>query len=167
MLLLLAMHSGHNLPNNTLHGPGQMNWIGQFLLLKDCFTCVPCSSHRTKGSQPTGRGARSSNLAQTTLFLQDEQQNLHPVVVLIPVGNLNETDEWRLFRRPPQQAYPHRKRCGTSSLTVTEGTRGPAHSFHHPIHLPIWDVEAKRQLIISNAVTFYDGRAKGMRAALQ
>lgn len=65
---------------------------------------------------------------------------------------------------PHNRHKPRGKGAGTSSLTVTEGRRGPTYSFHHPINITVWDMEAKWQPTILYTVTFYHGRAKWTRA---
>lgn len=147
-----------------LYGPGQMNWIDHFLFLNNFHVC-PVSLTELK--------THRQHVEVQQVQIQLRQLSMGWAAKLVPHGGVYcwkpEGDWWKI---PLRQALhskltPTGQSVEASSPTVTEERRGSVYSFHHPMHLLLWDVEVNWQLIIPYTVTFHDGRAKGTRAALQ
>lgn len=121
--------------------PGQMSCMVHFCF-SVCFTSVPvpCSSHRSHGSQPVAGGARSSSSAPQ-LYGMNSQVGACPCWEPSETATTNWTSE---------------QRCGD---IITHSDWGKEGSCSHR-----WDLKAKWLFLL--VATFFGGRAKGTRPAL-
>lgn len=105
-------------------------WVGLSIFVSESLfhRCV-CSLFLSQNSWLTASSWRCKEFKPSSNnSLQDEQQNWCPVVVPIPVGNPQRLMSNTSFPYCHNKLNLRGKGVGTSSLTVTEGRRGPAHT---------------------------------------